>query len=264
MRATTCTSHPSAVDIRPGVRVAQGDVIGRVGRSGVVTGPHLDYRLAKGGVFVNPLVEVRTVSPVETIGPESRRAVRSHPDRRDVGAGAAAADRVGPSVRRRRPDRASSRRMIALSESLSASRAHAAAVVPRSSHHLRRCDDGPHGATFGTAPSQPPGAIPDIRNKCRLAKAAGSSGFWHDRLQTAAAICTPLLTAESHQTGGEVVCTFGDHGSHHPLVPKSTVGQRERRWCRGRVAAHVVGEPLVDSEGLRIVVIRRRLRTVRP
>jgi murein DD-endopeptidase MepM/ murein hydrolase activator NlpD len=59
--------------IRPGVRVAQGDVIGRVGRSGVVTGPHLDYRLAKRGVFVNPLVEVRTVSPVETIGPDLRR-----------------------------------------------------------------------------------------------------------------------------------------------------------------------------------------------
>jgi murein DD-endopeptidase MepM/ murein hydrolase activator NlpD len=48
-------------------------VIGRVGRSGVVTGPHLDYRLAKGGVFVNPLVAVQTASPVETIGPESRR-----------------------------------------------------------------------------------------------------------------------------------------------------------------------------------------------
>ena len=67
--------HLSSIDsrIRPGVRVAQGDVIGRVGRSGVVTGPHLDYRLAKGGVFVNPLVEMRTVSPVETISPESRR-----------------------------------------------------------------------------------------------------------------------------------------------------------------------------------------------
>jgi murein DD-endopeptidase MepM/ murein hydrolase activator NlpD len=68
--------HLSAIGsrIRPGVRVAQGDVIGRVGRSGVVTGPHLDYRLSKGGVFVNPLVEVRALSPVETIGPESRRA----------------------------------------------------------------------------------------------------------------------------------------------------------------------------------------------
>jgi murein DD-endopeptidase MepM/ murein hydrolase activator NlpD len=48
-----------AKGLRPGVRVSQGDVIGRVGASGAVTGPHLDYRLMKHGVFVNPLVEQR-------------------------------------------------------------------------------------------------------------------------------------------------------------------------------------------------------------
>lgn len=50
-----------AKGLRPGVRVSQGDVIGRVGASGVVTGPHLDYRVMKRGVFVNPLVELRNL-----------------------------------------------------------------------------------------------------------------------------------------------------------------------------------------------------------
>jgi murein DD-endopeptidase MepM/ murein hydrolase activator NlpD len=60
-----------AKGIRPGVRVSQGDVIGRVGASGVVTGPHLDYRLAKGGVFVNPLVEQRTLTSGDPVSAES-------------------------------------------------------------------------------------------------------------------------------------------------------------------------------------------------
>lgn len=59
-----------AKGLRPGVRVSQGDVIGRVGASGVVTGPHLDYRLTKGGVFVNPLVEQRKLPPGEPIPAE--------------------------------------------------------------------------------------------------------------------------------------------------------------------------------------------------
>jgi murein DD-endopeptidase MepM/ murein hydrolase activator NlpD len=49
--------------IRPGRRVSQGDVIGRVGASGVVTGPHLDYRLAKNGVFLDPLEVQRALPP---------------------------------------------------------------------------------------------------------------------------------------------------------------------------------------------------------
>jgi len=48
-----------AKGLRSGTRVSQGDMIGRVGASGVVTGPHLDYRLTKHGVFVNPLLEQR-------------------------------------------------------------------------------------------------------------------------------------------------------------------------------------------------------------
>jgi len=66
--------------IRPGVRVSQGDVIGRVGASGVVTGPHLDYRLAKRGVFVNPLVEQRKLPPGDPISAESLRAFEAGRD----------------------------------------------------------------------------------------------------------------------------------------------------------------------------------------
>ncbi len=41
--------------IRVGRRVAQGQVIGYVGRTGHATGPHLDYRVKLGRRFLNPL-----------------------------------------------------------------------------------------------------------------------------------------------------------------------------------------------------------------
>jgi murein DD-endopeptidase MepM/ murein hydrolase activator NlpD len=46
-----------ATGVRRGVRVAQRQVIGYVGMTGLATGPHLDYRVAKNGVWVNPLSE---------------------------------------------------------------------------------------------------------------------------------------------------------------------------------------------------------------
>ena len=41
--------------IRAGTHVAQGQLVGRVGMTGSATGPHLDYRLKRDGVFVNPV-----------------------------------------------------------------------------------------------------------------------------------------------------------------------------------------------------------------
>ncbi len=43
--------------IRRGAPVRQKQIIGYVGSTGLSTGPHLDYRLAKGGQFRNPLRE---------------------------------------------------------------------------------------------------------------------------------------------------------------------------------------------------------------
>ncbi len=42
---------------RKGVKVKQKQIIGYVGSTGLSTGPHLDYRLAKDGQFRNPLKE---------------------------------------------------------------------------------------------------------------------------------------------------------------------------------------------------------------
>ena len=53
--------------IRRGARVDQGQMIGRVGATGAATGPHLDYRLKKNGVFVNPLSVHSRQAPGEPI-----------------------------------------------------------------------------------------------------------------------------------------------------------------------------------------------------
>jgi murein DD-endopeptidase MepM/ murein hydrolase activator NlpD len=37
------------------MRVREGQVIGYVGATGLATGPHLDYRIQRGGKFVDPL-----------------------------------------------------------------------------------------------------------------------------------------------------------------------------------------------------------------
>jgi murein DD-endopeptidase MepM/ murein hydrolase activator NlpD len=66
--------------IRAGVHVDQGQLIGRVGATGAATGPHLDYRLRKNGVFVNPLTEHRKLPPGEPIQDAQLAAFRSRAD----------------------------------------------------------------------------------------------------------------------------------------------------------------------------------------
>lgn len=64
---TTVYGHLSgfAPNIRKGTRVAQGDVIGYVGATGLATGPHLHYEFRIAGVHRNPLsVILPSVAPL--------------------------------------------------------------------------------------------------------------------------------------------------------------------------------------------------------
>ena len=67
--------------IRAGARVSQGQVIGRVGATGLASGPHLDYRLRKSGVFVNPLAEHRRMPPGEPVPAAAMAAFEEARDR---------------------------------------------------------------------------------------------------------------------------------------------------------------------------------------
>jgi murein DD-endopeptidase MepM/ murein hydrolase activator NlpD len=53
----TMYNHLSRLEVRSGQRVTQRQLIGRVGATGLATGPHLDYRVMKDGRWVNPLGE---------------------------------------------------------------------------------------------------------------------------------------------------------------------------------------------------------------
>jgi murein DD-endopeptidase MepM/ murein hydrolase activator NlpD len=59
--------HLSSISVRAGERVQQGELIGRVGSSGLATGPHLDYRLKKNGAFINPVTAHRTMPPADPV-----------------------------------------------------------------------------------------------------------------------------------------------------------------------------------------------------
>ena len=59
--------HLSAIAVRAGARIGQGDLVGRVGMTGLATGVHLHYGLKKNGRYVNPVIEHRNMPPGDPI-----------------------------------------------------------------------------------------------------------------------------------------------------------------------------------------------------
>jgi murein DD-endopeptidase MepM/ murein hydrolase activator NlpD len=61
--------HLSAIapGIRAGARVDQGQTIGRVGATGLATGPHLHYGLQRNNQWVDPVREHRNMPPGEPV-----------------------------------------------------------------------------------------------------------------------------------------------------------------------------------------------------
>ena len=59
--------HLSSIAVRSGSRIDQGVLIGRVGSTGLATGPHLHYALKRNGVNVNPVTVHRAMPPGDPI-----------------------------------------------------------------------------------------------------------------------------------------------------------------------------------------------------
>lgn len=67
--------------IHAGARIDQGQLVGRVGSSGTATGPHLDFRVKRNGVYVNPLTLHRNMPPGDPIAPSLRTAFAAERER---------------------------------------------------------------------------------------------------------------------------------------------------------------------------------------
>ncbi|HYE87753.1 MAG TPA: M23 family metallopeptidase [Vicinamibacterales bacterium] len=73
--------HLSSIAVRAGARVGQGELVGRVGKTGLATGVHLHYGMKKHGRYVNPVIEHRNMPPGEPIAPTLMNIFTTERDR---------------------------------------------------------------------------------------------------------------------------------------------------------------------------------------
>jgi murein DD-endopeptidase MepM/ murein hydrolase activator NlpD len=90
---TVTVRHPSGFEsmylhlssfapgIHAGVRVDQGAMLGRVGMTGSATGPHLDFRIKRNGVFQNPVRARSMMPPGEPLADDAFPAFQQARDR---------------------------------------------------------------------------------------------------------------------------------------------------------------------------------------